>query len=73
MSKQTCTNEQLITDLAQALYEGSDAVYFATDVANLLSIAVPPLSRFLDAISDERDRLAMNDAMDEMAILRGNR
>lgn len=32
-----------------------------------------PLSSFLDAINNEVDRLAMNDAMDAMLIARGRR
>lgn len=66
-------NEQtVITSVATALYEGDSVVDFATGVLGLISIVVPPLNRFLDAVSNERDWLAMKDGMDEMPIVRGN-
>lgn len=61
--------DTLITDVAKALYEGDKDVERAVNVVGLVSIVVPPLSRFLDTISHEVDRLAMNDGMDEMAVV----
>ena len=61
--------ETLITDVAKALYEGDKDVALAVNVVGLVSIVVPPLSGFLDTISHEVDRLAMNDGMDEMPVV----
>lgn len=63
--------DTLIADVAEALYEGDKDVERAVNVVGLISIVVPPLSKFLDTINNEVDRLAMADGYDELPIIRG--
>lgn len=73
MAKRVNQEDALITDIATALYEGDNCVDLSMTAAGLLSIVIPPVGKFLDAIHNEVDRLAMIDGYDEMPIVRGRR